>query len=201
MIYNIIIYKNNIKSSYFKKIYNNFIFIFFNTISMKKQLFLGLFAVSSLALLAWCWKKEAETPEVIETKEQTNSELNNLVNKVVENKDNILETAEPIDSWNNVEHNHEHNHEHSHEHSHEHEGTPSDHELGINHVHNHEWEEYLDLSFEEAKKLANSKGATLRVVAVDWKENPITDDLVEGRVNISLVDNIVTNVDIEHLND
>jgi len=176
---------------------------------MKKQLFLGLFAISSLALLAWCWKKEAETPEVIDTTGQTNSELNNLVNEVVENKDNILETAEPVDSSNTAEHNHEHSHEHSHEHNHDHshehnhmhEGTPSDHELGINHVHNHEWEEYLDLSFEEAKKLANSKGVTLRVVAVDWKENPITDDLVEGRVNISLVDNIVTNVDIEHLND
>ena len=164
---------------------------------MKKQLFLGLFAISSLALLAWCWKKEAETPEVIDTAGQTNSELNNLVNEVVENKDNILETAEPIDSSNTMEHSHDHNLEHNHVH----EGTPSDHELGINHVHNHEWEEYLDLSFEEAKKLANSKGVTLRVVAVDWKENPITDDLVEGRVNISLVDNIVTNVDIEHLND
>lgn len=156
---------------------------------MKKQLIVGALAFTSLALLTGCVKKTEEEPvnaEVVETT-TTDNELNSFVNEVVEGNteaDTGLSTdsettAEPVNP---------------------NEKPLSDHELGLTNVHNSDGEDYLDLTYEDAQAKANAAGVELRVVSIDGKEYPITDDLKEGRVNISLVDNVVTAVDVERIN-
>ena len=54
----------------------------------------------------------------------------------------------------------------------------------------------VGLSLEEATKVAGSRGWTLRVASVDGKENMLTADYSYSRVNVSVVDGVVTAVTI-----
>jgi len=54
----------------------------------------------------------------------------------------------------------------------------------------------VGLSLEEATKVAGSRGWTIRVASVDGKENMLTTDYSYSRVNVSVVDGIVTAVTI-----
>jgi len=54
----------------------------------------------------------------------------------------------------------------------------------------------VGLSLEEATKVAESRRWTLRVASVDGKENMLTTDYSYSRVNVSVVDGIVTAVTI-----
>jgi hypothetical protein len=54
----------------------------------------------------------------------------------------------------------------------------------------------VGLSLEEATKVASARGWTLRVSSVDGKENMLTTDYSYSRVNVSVVDGIVTVVTI-----
>jgi len=54
----------------------------------------------------------------------------------------------------------------------------------------------VGLSLEEATKVVGTRGWTLRVASVDGKENMLTMDYSYSRVNVSVVDGIVTAVTI-----
>ncbi len=54
----------------------------------------------------------------------------------------------------------------------------------------------VGLSLEEATKVAGSRGWTFRVASVDGKENMLTADYSYSRVNVSVVDGVVTAVTI-----
>jgi hypothetical protein len=54
----------------------------------------------------------------------------------------------------------------------------------------------VGLLLEEAEKVASSRGWTLRVASVDGKENMLTTDYSYSRVNVSVIDGVVTAVTI-----
>lgn len=79
------------------------------------------------------------------------------------------------------------------------EPIPSDSVPGVNEpiaISQSDADSLVGLSLEEATKVAESRRWTLRVASVDGKENMLTTDYSYLRVNVSVVDGIVTAVTI-----
>lgn len=59
------------------------------------------------------------------------------------------------------------------------------------------WDDYIGLSIEDARQLAEENGSILRVVKQDGEEYIVTLDYLPGRVNVEIKNNIVIDYSIE----
>ena len=58
-------------------------------------------------------------------------------------------------------------------------------------------DQYLSLPLEQAGALADLNGTPWRVVVLDGQSQVITFDVVPGRLNFTVTDNIVVGVEVE----